>query len=162
MIVEPKELIFLQGPFKLWTSCFSLLGLISLSHVLLLLNSPFLAWQHVTPPLGCPSPDPDRPKAQIPVCCSNTTQPVEDNGLHLVNSKISCCWCHKKSCSLAQCSQLLLLVRKPDCVAAVWEIIHNVCCCPLFTPRQNQEPFFCDDSFALTVETVFHKITAEA
>lgn len=41
-------------------------------------GSPFLAWQHGTRHLWCLSPNPDRPKAQIPACYSNMMQPVED------------------------------------------------------------------------------------
>lgn len=57
-----------------------LLNCVVLSHRHLFSNSPSLAWQHVTPPLGCLSPDPGRPEAQIPVCYSNTMQPIEDSG----------------------------------------------------------------------------------
>lgn len=41
-------------------------------------GSPFLAWRHGTRHLWCLSPNPDRPKAQIPACYSNMMQPVED------------------------------------------------------------------------------------
>lgn len=51
----------------------------------LLPHSPCLVWLHGTPPLDCLSPSPDRPKAQIPACYSNTTQPVE--GKHCCSAK---------------------------------------------------------------------------
>lgn len=66
-------------------------GFLPLSHSwmhALVLGSPSLVWLHGTPPPGCLSPDPDRPKAQIPVCYSNTMQPVEDGGFYFNQSHI--------------------------------------------------------------------------
>lgn len=77
------------------TFLFLFFSFIVLSHMLLLLNLPSPGWQHATPPLGCLSPDPGRPTAQIPVCCSNMKQPVEDRGaLHGLKNRFK-----SESCS---------------------------------------------------------------
>lgn len=52
----------------------------------LLPRSPCPVWLRGTRLLDCLSPNPDRPKAQIPACYSNRMQPVEGNQWHSAES----------------------------------------------------------------------------